>query len=104
MIYLHGTDERQRAIADGLSQLTIDALKRRPVGRSDAHSTEAAEHLVKINHLRADWAADVGFLMGAPGRIRTRDPLLRRHLGMYAVLTCEDAGQQRAKRAKAAGR
>jgi integrase len=34
MIYLHGTDERQHAIADALSQFTIDALKRRPAGRS----------------------------------------------------------------------
>ena len=34
MIYLHGTNERQQAIADALSQLTKDGLKRRPGGRS----------------------------------------------------------------------
>jgi integrase len=34
LIYLHGSKERQQAIADALSQFTIDALKRRPVGRS----------------------------------------------------------------------
>ena len=34
MVYLHGTNERQQAIADALSQLTKDGLKRRPGGRS----------------------------------------------------------------------
>jgi integrase len=34
LIYLHGSKERQQAVADALSQFTIDALKRRPVDRS----------------------------------------------------------------------
>src|SRR5579863_3114572 len=37
----------------------------------------------------------------APSVIRTRDLLLRRHIGLNAMLTCEDAGQQRAKARKA---
>jgi integrase len=34
LIYLHGSDEQQRAVAEALSQLTTDALNPRPAGRS----------------------------------------------------------------------
>jgi integrase len=34
LIYLHGSDEQQRAVAKALSQLTNDALNPRPAGRS----------------------------------------------------------------------
>jgi hypothetical protein len=36
------------------------------------------------------------YFSGAPGRIRTRDPLLRSYPPLSAVATCEDAGQVRA--------
>ena len=34
LVYLHGSDEQQRAVAEALSQLTMDALNPRPAGRS----------------------------------------------------------------------
>jgi len=34
LVYLHGSDEQQRAVAEALSQLTTDALNPRPAGRS----------------------------------------------------------------------
>ena len=34
LIYLHGSNEQQRAVAESLSQLTTDALNPRPAGRS----------------------------------------------------------------------
>lgn len=49
MIYLHGTDERQQAIADALSQFTIDALKRRPVG-DGAHSGHGSGGTLREDH------------------------------------------------------
>jgi integrase len=37
LTYLHGSDERQRAIAEALSSLTAAELKRRDTGRSGTY-------------------------------------------------------------------
>lgn len=55
MIYLHGTDERQQAIADSLSKLAERSQRRSRPNRSGiAAGTEAPEGFVKIDHLRAN--------------------------------------------------
>jgi hypothetical protein len=48
LIYLHGSDEQQRAVAEALSQLTTDTLNPGPGGRSDATGTETPPSFVKI--------------------------------------------------------
>jgi hypothetical protein len=76
LTYLHGSDERQRAIAEALSSLTAAELKRRDTGRS---GTEAPERLVKIAGGCGRMRVELGLWVGAPSAIRTRDLLLRRH-------------------------
>ena len=75
MAYLHGSDERQRAIADELSRQAAAALSAPNPGRSGTAAGEgimnpAASLVVHV----LTW-----YFASAPGRIRTRDRLLRRY-------------------------
>jgi hypothetical protein len=82
LIYLHSSDERQRVLAAAVGQAARAALGR----AATASGTEAQ---VKYHE------------PGAPGRIRTRDPLLRRRLSgvagrrlesFYVAISCIDRG------------
>jgi hypothetical protein len=73
MAYLHGSDERQQAIADALSSRAAAELGR---VRDDAIG-----HATGTNGQPGYWVIDLRFWSG---RIRTRDPLLRRHLRTVA--------------------
>jgi integrase len=78
MVYLHGSDERQQAIADALSRQAEDELGRSKKQQSDAAGTAAAERIVSADYYPGYMRIDLGSWFCAPGRIRTRDPLLRR--------------------------
>jgi hypothetical protein len=89
LIYLHGSDARQQAIADTLSQLARNELQQGKVakprpGRAEAigHATgtATAQGFVALARNNGNMTADLVILICAPGRIRTRDPLLRRQL------------------------
>jgi hypothetical protein len=88
MVYLHGSDERQHQIADTLSKLTRDQLKRgskRPDGhaagkRSHATGTKPESGLMKIIRVDPETGSDLRGKAGAPSATRTRDLLLRRQL------------------------
>lgn len=72
MAYLHGSGERQQA-GGGCAQ----AAESGPIGH--ATGTAAGESIVSVNGLPGHVLADLLFWSSAPGRIRTRDPLLRRY-------------------------
>jgi hypothetical protein len=87
MIYLHGSDERQRAIADAISRRATSEFKPQ---WPDQSGTKRRPGLVKITQESRRWAVTWAFWLRAwqcaPGRIRTRDPLLRRSLKIAAQL------------------
>ena len=71
MVYLHRSDERQRAIADGPEPARrgqLEAAKCAMIGHTPG--TEAPEDFMKISYRQADTAVDLGLLLGAPGRVR----------------------------------
>jgi hypothetical protein len=83
MAYLHGSDERQQAIADALSSRAAAELGRvRDDAIGHATGTTAGKGVVSINGQPGYWVIDLRFWSG---RIRTRDPLLRRHLRTRAI-------------------
>jgi hypothetical protein len=93
MVYLHGGDERQRTIPDAISKrASTELASRSRKGSGTQRARNPGECLMKIAGQARGMADDLGFWVGAPGRIRTRDPLLRRQ-PLSAVATCEDAGQ-----------
>src|SRR5262249_24751967 len=55
-----------------------EAAKCATIGR--AVGTKAPDRFVKITYRLPDLLSGLGLVAGAPGRIRTRDPLLRRQL------------------------
>jgi hypothetical protein len=77
MAYLHGSDERQQVIADALSSRAAAEL-----GRSETRpsGTTAGESVVSVAGQFGYVHLELRFGCGAPGTIRTRDPLLRRHM------------------------
>jgi hypothetical protein len=76
MAYLHGSDERQQVIADALSSRAAAEM-----GRSGPRlSSTAGEGIMRSARLPGDIRLELRFRRGAPGRIRTRDPLLRRYI------------------------
>jgi hypothetical protein len=80
MAYLHGSDQRQQLIADELSRQTAAALggaESRPIGH--ATGTTAGEGIVTVNGPPGHVGADLVLSSSAPGKIRTRDRLLRRY-------------------------
>jgi len=85
MIYLHGSDERQHQIADNLSKLATEELKRAASARSGQASTKAIGHatgteseasLLKIIRRRRETGPDLPVDTSAPSATRTRDLLL----------------------------
>src|ERR1700689_630641 len=85
MIYLHGSDERQHQIADALSKLTKDELKRGSKRGHDeaighATGTEPETGVMKINSQSPETGPDLHRKGSAPSATRTRDLLLRRQL------------------------
>ena len=88
MVYLHGSAVRQHQIADTLSKLARDELKRgskRQDGEAagkrrarNGHEPEAS--LMKITCENRETASDLAILVSAPSATRTRDLLLRRQL------------------------
>ncbi len=75
LIYMHGSDARQREIADTVSRLaqtelsqgrrrTKNGPERKP---SHATGTPAAGHYVMTRVSRADTAAELGECLGGPG-------------------------------------
>jgi hypothetical protein len=84
MVYLHSTGERQRKIADALSDLARGELakSRKPRRQGKASGTAPGhppEPLRSADRMTSRWPAVGGsHILSAPGRTRTRDPLLRR--------------------------
>jgi hypothetical protein len=112
MIYLHGSDKGQQAIADTLSQLASDELKRgskqptnqptnaaRP--RRSRSGTQAPGGLLTVDGRPRETGPDLRWKLGAPSATRTRDLLLRRHNRPSAVQTSEHARRRRAKQPQA---
>ena len=106
MIYLHGSHKRVQAIADTLSQLASEELKRgskrnatRPRGSRSV--TEAPRGFLTVAGRPGKTGADLQGKLGAPSATRTRDLLLRRHNRPSAVQTSNDARHQRAKQPQA---
>ena len=85
MVYLHGSDERQHQIADTLSKITRDELKRGSK-RLDGQASErrsgmqSEAGLVKIIYRIREVASELSIPGSAPSATRTRDLLLRRQL------------------------
>jgi hypothetical protein len=75
MVYLHGSDKRQQAIAEALSRRAAAEL-----GRSGKRGsgTPPLEGFVAGGARAGHVAAGLGFSLRAPTAIRTRDLLLRR--------------------------
>ena len=105
MIYLHGSAKRRQAIADTLSQLASEELKRgskrnaRPPGSRSGNGS--AERLPDGGGQAGGTGADLQGKLGAPSATRTRDLLLRRHNRPSAVQTSNDARHHRAKQPQA---
>jgi hypothetical protein len=83
MVYLHGSDKRQQAIADTLSQLAIDELKRgsnrsAPAPRGGRSGTQTPRGFLTMDGSPRETGADLRRRGGAPTATRTRDLLLRR--------------------------
>ena len=85
MSYLHGSAKRRQAIADTLSQLASEELKRgskrnatRPRGSRSV--TEARRGFLTVAGRPGKTGADLQGKLGAPSATRTRDLLLRRQL------------------------
>ena len=76
MVYLHGSDERQQAIADELTKQAVVLL-----GRSKAKpsGTAAPDGIMTMCSILGRISADLASWMCAPTATRTRDLLLRRH-------------------------
>jgi hypothetical protein len=96
MIYLHGSAKRQQAIADTLSQLASEELKRgskrnaaRP--RGSRSGTETPRGFLTVEGRPGETGADLQGKLSAPSATRTRDLLLRRHNRPSAVQTSNDA-------------
>jgi hypothetical protein len=79
MAYLHGSDERQQVIADALSSRGGRDGTVRDEAIGHAAGTAVGESVMNIAGQRSNVGTDLRFSCGAPGRIRTRDPLLRRY-------------------------
>lgn len=97
LIYLHGSSERQHQIADGLSQLAREELKR----GSRRSGTEPETGLVMTTDRTRETGLHLRRKERAPGASRTRDLLPRRHTGPSAAHTSKDARRRRAKQPQA---
>jgi hypothetical protein len=78
MVYLHGSNERQHAIADELSSQAAEHLGRSAAKPSDATGTAAPDRIVTAGPILGKIMAELGVQSSAPTATRTRDLLLRR--------------------------
>jgi hypothetical protein len=78
MVYLHGSNERQHAIADELSRQAAEQLGQSAAKPSDATGTAAPDGIVTACPILGRMMADLGVQFCAPTATRTRDLLLRR--------------------------
>ena len=77
LIYLHSTDERQRALAEAVARQAQAALDAAARGTYGARQVRSCRGMItpELSMCPLSWA-----FVGAPGASRTRDLLLRRQL------------------------